>query len=114
MMNNEYQDRGNKKWSAMLLPEHRDRLRQMAEDERKVKRPSLDDDQWQELNHQLQTCLTGQYQVRIVYFERQAWVEAIGSIKKCDMLERLLYMFKHDAQVITISLHDIQTIEIIH
>ncbi|MEW4370081.1 YolD-like family protein [Paenibacillus kandeliae] len=113
-MNNEYQDRGNKKWSAMLLPEHRDRLRQMALNEHNINRPTLDADQQEELNHQLHTCLAEQSQVRIVYFQKQAWAEVMGIIQKCDMLQRMLYVIDSDLQITKVRLHDIRMIETLY
>ncbi len=91
-MNKEYQDRGNKKWSAMLLPEHRERLRQMAEDEQKLVKPRLDADQWEDLNYKLQAALIEKRIVTITHFKHDALVNVTGIISKCDPINRILHV----------------------
>ncbi len=105
-MNNGYQDRGNKKWSAMLLPEHRERLRQMAEDEQKIVKPRLDADQWEDLNYKLQAALTEKRIITITYFKHDTLVNVTGIISKCDLINRMLYV-KEDEHPIKIKLSNI-------
>jgi hypothetical protein len=38
-----FKDRGNKKWTAMMLIEHRDRLKKLKEHEDDREKPTLDD-----------------------------------------------------------------------
>lgn len=105
-MNNGYQDRGNKKWSAMLLPEHRERLRQMAEDEQKVIKPRLDADQWEDLNYKLQAALIEKRIVTITHFKHDALVNVVGIISKCDLINRMLHV-QEDEHLIKIKLSNI-------
>ncbi len=106
-MNNEYQDRGNKKWSAMLLPEHRERLRQMAEDEHKVVRPRLDADQWEELNYKLQSALMEKRTITIMYVQNNTLVNTTGIILKHDPVTHTLYLQENTTFSIRIKLSDI-------
>ncbi len=106
-MNNEYQDRGNKKWSAMLLPEHRERLRQMAEDEQKVVKPRLDADQLEDLNYKLQAALIEKRIITITYFKNHSLINVTGMIIKCDLINYILHIKENDDLLTRIHLSNI-------
>ncbi len=106
-MNNGYQDRGNKKWSAMLLPEHRERLRQMAEDEQKVVKPRLDADQWEDLNYKLQTAMLEKRTINIMYFKNDALNNVTGTAFKYDSITSTLQVKENNDFTIKIQLSDI-------
>ncbi len=106
-MNNEYQDRGNKKWSAMLLPEHRERLRQMAKDEHKVVRPRLDADQWEDLNYKLQSALMEKRIITMIYFQNNSLVNVTGKVLKHDPITHTLHIQESHNCSLRIKLSDI-------
>ncbi|GGJ11649.1 YolD-like family protein [Paenibacillus hunanensis] len=105
-MSNGYQDRGNKKWSAMLLPEHRERLRQMAENEQKVVKPRLDADQWEDLNYKIQAALIEKRIITITHFKHDAVIDVAGTISKYDPINRTLHV-QEDERLIKIKLSNI-------
>jgi hypothetical protein len=43
-------DRGIKKWTAFLLPEHRSGLKKLKEESLKKEKPMLDEQEWQLIN----------------------------------------------------------------
>jgi len=70
-------DRGNKKWTAMMLIEHRKRLKELKESEEDRKKPVLDDQEKEEINYNLP--------VEIKYYEDKRFKTASGVIKKVNL-----------------------------
>lgn len=91
-------DRGNKKWVAMMLPEHVAAVKQEMEDGKKIKKPILDEDRIQEIesiilegmefasildykifNNGYINNIIGRT-VRIVYLEKEIWIEDLNHV----------------------------------
>lgn len=60
-----FTDRGNKKWTAMMLPEHIKELRQDEADYDKVTQPLLDEYDLQSMQEEVQRALTSKLETRI-------------------------------------------------
>lgn len=58
-------DRGNKKWTAMMLPEHIKELRQDEENYNKISRPKLDEFDLETMQDEVQRALTSKLETRI-------------------------------------------------
>jgi len=58
-------DRGRKKWTAMMLPEHIRELRKWQEDLDKVKRPELDEFDLETMQEEVGRALTSGLETRI-------------------------------------------------
>ena len=63
-------DRGKKKWTAMMLPEHIEELRKWQEDMDKVKRPELDEFDLETMQEEVARALTSGLETRIT-----TWVD---------------------------------------
>lgn len=67
-----FTDRGNKKWTAMMLPEHIKELRQDEENYNKVSRPQLDEFDLQTMQEEVERALTSKHETRIT-----SWCDGI-------------------------------------
>jgi hypothetical protein len=77
-------DRGNKKWTAMMLIEHRNRLKELKESEKDREKPILDDQEKEEINYKLQQAVQNNLPVEIKYYDDKRFKTATGLIKKVD------------------------------
>ncbi|MCF3941554.1 YolD-like family protein [Oceanobacillus alkalisoli] len=80
------EDRGTKKWTSIMLPEHVKALKEMwAEDEWKEK-PMLDEQQLTEINLRLQLALHNDLTVEIEYFKNHDYHKTRGKLLGVDPL----------------------------
>lgn len=64
----EVNDRGTKKWTAMMMPEHEEMLQQMWHEQEYKKKPVLDEQKQFELNAKLQLALQNDLTVEVEYY----------------------------------------------
>lgn len=80
------QDRGMKKWTAMMLPEHQEQLKSMWIDQQKHERPTIDEQELEEFNKVASLAYAYTYVVRITYCVKHVYdesdiCEVTGTIK---------------------------------
>ncbi|MCM3024615.1 YolD-like family protein [Heyndrickxia ginsengihumi] len=81
-------DRGNKKWVAMMLPEHVEMIKQINIDLEKQEQPILDEDKIQELetriSYSLQYHLPVDFKIWIDGFEQHisGYVQSIDHVQR--------------------------------
>lgn len=85
-------DRGHKKWTALMLPEHKERIQRWVQSQHDVRMPVLDADQLQEINDLILTSLQEQRQVQVTYYREKRFANAWGWIKRCDPLDGYLLL----------------------
>lgn len=61
-------DRGTKKWTSLMLPEHVEALRKMWREMEYKEKPALDEQQLQENEFKLKSALQNKLKARITYF----------------------------------------------
>lgn len=69
------QDRGTKKWTTMMLPEHKEQLKEMWEQKRNQKRPDFDEQQLQEFSEIIVHAYSERIPVLIVYCRTKIYHE---------------------------------------
>lgn len=106
-----YQDRGNKKWTAMFLPEHRERLHEWVLSQAEVTRPVLSSDQLEELNYSIEEYLQDHSSVIIYYYRNKQICKLKGILHSCNLITRVLVVYDHDYNPVRISLSNILSIE---
>ncbi|WP_052000762.1 YolD-like family protein [Gracilibacillus boraciitolerans] len=74
-------DRGNKKWTALMLPEHVEILRSLDEMEKDMEKPILSVDQLEEMETTLNEALENSLPVTIKYHKNKRIHQVTGSIK---------------------------------
>lgn len=85
-------DRGNIKWTAMMLPEHVKMLREWHEKDKYVEQPELDEWALQELSEQLQIAYTNKSEVELKVWEEKRIYRATGTISKLNPHSSVLYL----------------------
>jgi hypothetical protein len=85
-----FKDRGNKKWTAMMLIDHRDRLKKLKEHEDDREKPILDDQEKAAINSKLQQAIDNNLSVAVKYYEDKEFKTISGTIKKVDVSRRII------------------------
>lgn len=87
---NPIRDRGNIKWSTMMLPEHRQLLQELelAQDEQEC--PDLSEDQQEELELVIGESMAEAVEVMLTFFAEKRYSNFTGIIKKYDPLNRTI------------------------
>ena len=80
-----FKDRGNKKWTAMMLIEHRKRLKELKNHERDVEKPVLDIQEKASIDFKLQQAIDNNLKVKIKHYENKRFKTVIGEIKTVDI-----------------------------
>lgn len=70
-----YKDRGRKKWTAMMLPEHISMLKEMNIDYEKESKPILDEYQLQEINEKIGT--TVEFHMPLIF---ELWIDGFDEV----------------------------------
>jgi hypothetical protein len=81
-------DIGNKKWTAMMLIEHRERLKELKEHEDDREKPVLDDQEKAVINSRLHQALENDLKVKIKYYRNKRFKTISGKIKRVDVNRR--------------------------
>lgn len=87
-----FKDRGNKKWTAMMLIEHRKRLKELKEHEDDRVKPILDDQEKAIINSRLQQALQSNLNVVIKYYEDKRFKTTAGIINKIDINKKVIWI----------------------
>ena len=83
------------KWQAFkTMPEQYERLEQYIQDQNKVEKPILSDDQLKELNQKLAFKMFNDPEIVVRYFKDGYIHKKSGYIHKVDALEQKLYMYE--------------------
>ncbi|MCF3942233.1 YolD-like family protein [Oceanobacillus alkalisoli] len=74
------QDRGTKKWTSIMLPEHQSMLEDMWAQQEWKEKPMLDEQQIVEINMKLQLALNEDLTVEIEYFKDHDYHKTRGKL----------------------------------
>ena len=85
-------DRGNIKWTAMMLPEHVKLLQEWKAQDENVEKPELDEWGLQDLNEQLQIAYANNLEVELSIWKEKRIFKVIGIITKLDTKSASLYL----------------------
>ncbi|MFA1820769.1 YolD-like family protein [Virgibacillus oceani] len=78
------QDRGNIKWSTLMLPEHAELLKELWAEDKKAVKPILDPQEIENMNHQLEEAYVHQHAVTLSIYEKGIEMDYAGKIKNMD------------------------------
>ncbi|MFC2949868.1 YolD-like family protein [Virgibacillus sediminis] len=79
-------DRGNIKWSSLMLPEHIQLLKDMWKEREAKPKLLLDEQQWTEINRNLEVAVHEELPVEIKYYNGRDYLTAKGKISRVDVL----------------------------
>lgn len=103
--------RGIVKWQAFkTMPEQYEQLEQYIQDQNKIDKPILDDDQLNELNNTLIFKMYNDPSIELRYFENGYIKTKVGYIHKVDVHTKTLQMYE-DAGMCVLNLKDILEIK---
>ncbi|MFC5402286.1 YolD-like family protein [Cohnella soli] len=88
----EIRDRGSKKWTSIIIPQHGEMLDQLWEERKHEDRGELPDQAWEEIQQVVSLALQLSAPVWIRYFEITTHQEFTGAIQKVDLLKRHLIL----------------------
>ena len=75
-------DRGRIKWTAMMLPEHLEKLRDWVAEDAYEEKPTLDEWAWQDIQQQLDIAYRTGCEIRVKTWENGVIKDRIGVLKK--------------------------------
>lgn len=77
-------DRGNIKWSSMMLPFHVDELIIYSQKDKKIQKPILDNQFLEEMNYIISEAFANKKKVIIIYYKDNNFINYTGLIDKID------------------------------
>lgn len=89
-------DRGNIKWTAMMLPEHRERLRELVVTEQNQDKPELTEEKWEEMNRWVIQAMDQHQEIILKCYQNLRIIEITGKVMKYHALNRLLVVAEND------------------
>jgi hypothetical protein len=81
-------DRGLKKWSAMVLTEHRQALKMLSMEQQYIEKPNLDDHQLAQINRVINEAMAHNRVVEVAYYKDHSYQTICGKIIFLDWLTR--------------------------
>ncbi|KJS88567.1 MAG: hypothetical protein JM58_00685 [Peptococcaceae bacterium BICA1-8] len=106
-------DRGAKKWSAMMLPEHKKLLEKMYEEQEYVKKPILDSDKCEEINAVLLLAINEGRRIRFKVYQENRFRFIEGIIKRYISSERKIKLVDSLDKIVFLHLDQIIDAEIV-
>ncbi|MFF2752801.1 YolD-like family protein [Psychrobacillus sp. NPDC058041] len=85
-------DRGTKKWTAMMLPEHVSLIRKYNEEQKKNPRPQLDEWDRDIIQENIQIAMSRNVEVEIKTWKNGAFICSVGKITWIDLKRRVIEM----------------------
>ncbi|WP_194841412.1 YolD-like family protein [Salinibacillus xinjiangensis] len=85
-------DRGNIKWTSLMLPEHVEELKKLWSENEKEPMPILDEQELMELNQKCKIAYDQQQTVLITVHEDGVRKTLEGTIKKMDQHQQLIHL----------------------
>jgi len=84
----EVKDRGNIKWTAMMLVEHKQMLRDWGESQNDVEPPNHDEDDLSLIAETLYRAMTEKADVQLVYWKDKRNHEVDGVVKQIESMKK--------------------------
>jgi hypothetical protein len=104
-------DRGTKKWTSIMLPEHIKMLRNYANDEYyQVQKPTLDEQKIEELNEVICEAMEFNNKLHFTYYKNGHHVGIDGHIHHI-CIERKLHIVDSNNEALKINVEDIINVE---
>lgn len=105
-------DRGNIKWTSMMLPEHKKRLSDLYKQQFHSSKPDLDEQKIEELNHNICLALNDERQYKITFHQNHTYHSVTGRIENGNFINKTLRIVIGSNTVYDVPLEDITNIEV--
>jgi len=83
-------DRGNKKWTSLMLVEHKNRLRRLKESENNRQKPELDQQRKEEIEFKLKEAQKRDKLLEITFFEDRSFKKLQGRLQKIEQQKQII------------------------
>ncbi|MCF3941539.1 YolD-like family protein [Oceanobacillus alkalisoli] len=108
MINN----RGSIKWTTMMLPEHAELLRELWNEDNKIKNPLLDPQEMELMEQHLQTAYLDKLRTEFTIYSPSALQTVTGTITKLEQQTKQIHIKKEDGTRLPLPLQLIVNITI--
>ncbi|MDO6655241.1 YolD-like family protein [Anaerobacillus sp. 1_MG-2023] len=105
-------DRGNIKWTSMMLPEHVKELRDWKTEEKRSGKPVLDEQKMAEMNETICEAMAVHNSLCFQYFSGGETKTLFGYVHYVDPLTKELRIIDHNEKRTTIKLLDLVHVEL--
>lgn len=85
-------ERGTKKWTSLMLPEHIQMLEDIEKEQDRKEKPIVDDHQKEEINRALKMAIKQNLNIRITRYMSGSFYESGGKIKVVDSTNDYLWL----------------------
>lgn len=93
-------DRGNIKWTSLMLVEHRKKLEELKKSEKYRKRPNLDEQILKLFDYKIKEAVKRNIKVKITYYNNQRYEDIITRIRSYDTQLKRLFLSGKDLKSI--------------
>jgi hypothetical protein len=104
-------DRGNIKWTSMMLPEHVKLLRDWAKEDKYESKPELDEQQLEQMNDVICESMSYGTELSITYFEQTRHHTVRGIVHYIDDIHKKLRVVTSRGEIYHISIFNITKVE---
>ena len=91
-------DRGNIKWSSLMLVEHREELKKLLASIDEIPKPELDEQKLEEMNLTLQQAIRENIAVSIIYYQDKKYNYYQGKIKNYNPITKKFVLARQDTE----------------
>ena len=105
-------ERGNIKWTSMMLPEHVKELRDWKEEEKRNQMPVLDEQKIEEMNEVICQAMEFHWPLRFHYFKNGETNVLSGYVHYIEPLTKELRVIDHKEQKRNVKLLDLIHVEL--
>ncbi|MDN4608682.1 YolD-like family protein [Sporosarcina highlanderae] len=103
-------DRGRIKWTAMMLPEHVEQLRDWQKEDQHQIRQQPDEQQMEEWNYQIQEAIERNLSLTVHYWQDQKVKTVKGFVSKINVLEGFFQITFGEGKTYTIPFVNLKSI----
>lgn len=106
-------DRGNIKWTAMMLPEHVAMLRKLKESQNYRTKPVIDEQQLEQFNYLIENSIKTKEPIKITYFKDESFKTIVATIRNMDTILKKIRVMNEVGEIVQICLENIIEIKIV-
>ena len=104
-------DRGRIKWASLMLPEHVKLLREYNKNLKRIEKPILDEQKYEEFNEVMSRAMEENITLEFTYYQKGEMKKCVGKINYLDGLNRKIHISSQATNNQLLRLDDIIEIE---
>lgn len=103
-------DRGRIKWTAMMLPEHVEQLRDWQKEDQHQIREQPDEQQLEEWNYQIREAVERDLSLTVHYWQDEKVMTASGIVRKINRMEGELQLITPTGEICRVPFVNLKSI----